>query len=393
AKRDSQNNVSARYSYDNADRLRYSVDALGNVVRQDYDGEGRIIGVRSYATPLAAGWATKTYDELRTALDALGTSAADSLSINVYDGDGRMLYAVDALGQVTERKYDGVGRVVMERRYNQAISGATVGMNRTAIANKLVLAKDDAKDHITRYVYDKAGNQRFLINAEGFVSEQRYDAAGRIVASVEHEKAWTPSIGSVPTEAELAAVYSPTRSEFNTGLEGFSGSAGVWEAGRLKLISEPVADGSWAQSDSAKVMAVGALLKLDVQPMQLQQWLHLMLFDASGVPGRVAVIFEPGGRLFAQVLTPNGQYIPKDIGAYSAGANYTVEIESTAKGAKVYVYVRGETRASGLSYEVVEPALNWQTVRAALAVNRAPSLPGQTVAYVDNVEEVPPAKG
>jgi YD repeat-containing protein len=392
-KRDKQNNVIARYSYDNADRLRYSVDALGSVVRQDYDGEGRVTGVRAYATPLAAGWAAKTYDELRTALDALGTTAADALSVNVFDSDGRMLYAVDALGQVTERKYDRVGRVLIERQYGQPITGVTVGMGRTTVADKLLPLKDDAKDHVTRHIYDKAGNQRFVINAEGFVSEWRYDAAGRIVASVAHELPWTASVSSLPTEAELIAVYSPTRSEFNTSLEGFNNVAGIWETGRFKLISEAVADGAWAQTASSKQMPVGASVKFDVQPMQLQQSLHLMVCDATGVPGRVGLLLEANGHFLVEVQTPTAQYKAADIGTYTAGTTYTVEIESTAKGGKFYVYAKGATRASGVSYEATEPTLNWQTVRLEFAVKRAPTLPGQTVAYVDNVEEVPPLRG
>lgn len=392
-KRDALNNVVARYNYDAADRLRYSVDAMGAVTRYDYDGEGRLTAVRSYAASLPAGWAANAEGEFRVALDALGTSAADRLSVNAYDGDGRMIYSVDALSQVTERKFDMAGRVVMVRQYSAGIVGVTVGMNAAAIAGKLV--KDDAKDHVTRFVYDKAGNQRFVINAEGFVSELRYDAAGRVAASVEHELPWTPGVGGVAIEAELAAAYTPTRSEFNTGLEGGGGAAGVWEAGRLKLVCEPVPNGTWAQFNGSKTMAVGALLKLDVQPMQLQQSLHLMLCDASGAPGRVAVIFEPTGRLFVQVLTPANQYITKDIGTYSTGSNsnYTVEIESTAKGAKIYFYAKGAARTSGLSYEAVEPSMAWQTVRTVFAVKREPSLPGPTVAYVDNVEEVPPLKG
>ncbi|WP_457447671.1 hypothetical protein [Roseateles sp. P5_E4] len=392
-KRDSQNNVTARYSYDNADRLRYSVDALGNVTRYDYDGEGRVTAIRTYATTLSAGWATKTYDELRTALDALGTSTADALSINSYDGDGRLIYSVDALGQVTERKYDGANRVVSERRYEQIITGVSVGMSASAIYGKLV--KVDAKDHVTRYAYDKVGNQRFVVNAEGFVSERRYDAAGRIVASVEHEQPWTWSVGTVPSEADLAAIYSPTKREFNRDMDGLGGSVGIWEVGRLKLVSEPLPDGGWALMTSPKQMPVGSVLKLDYQPVHLQQTTHIMLKDGAGGMSRAALIFKSNGHVYTQCRQlPAGTFVEVDIGVYVPGKTYSIEMESTATGARVFVYEKGTSRASGLAATIVEPTTDWQSVRTEFAILRAANLPpGQTVSYIDNMEEIPPLKG
>ncbi|WP_457349464.1 hypothetical protein [Roseateles sp. P5_D6] len=392
-KRDSQNNVTARYSYDNADRLRYGVDALGAATRYDYDGEGRVTAIRAYATTLAAGWASKTYDELRTALDILSAGPAEQLSINSYDGDGRLIYSVDALGQVTERKYDGANRVVSERRYEQIITGVSVGMSGSAIYGKLV--KVDAKDHVIRYAYDKVGNQRFVVNAEGFVSERRYDAAGRIVASVEHEQPWTWSVGTVPSEADLAAIYSPTKREFNRDMDGLGGSVGIWEAGRLKLVSEPLPDGGWALMTSPKLMPVGSVLKLDYQPVHLQQLMHIMLKDGAGGMSRAALIFKNNGHVYTQCRQlPAGTFVEVDIGVYVPGKTYSIEMESTATGARVFVYEKGTSRASGLAATIVEPTTDWQSVRVEFAVLRASDLPaGQTISYVDNVEEIPPLKG
>ncbi|KQV89386.1 DUF6531 domain-containing protein [Pelomonas sp. Root1237] len=392
-KRDSQNNVTARYSYDNADRLRYGVDALGAATRYDYDGEGRVTAIRAYATTLAAGWASKTYDELRTALDILSAGPAEQLSINSYDGDGRLIYSVDALGQVTERKYDGANRLVLERRYEQIITGGSVGMSASAIYGKLV--KVDAKDHVTRYAYDKVGNQRFVVNAEGFVSERRYDAAGRIVASVEHEQPWTWSVGTVPSEADLAAIYSPTKREFNRDMDGLGGSVGIWEAGRLKLVSEPLPNGGYALMTSPKQMPVGSVLKLDYQPVHLQQTTHIMLKDGAGGMSRAALIFKNNGHVYTQCRQlPAGTFVEVDIGVYVPGKTYSIEMESTATGARVFVYEKGTSRASGLAATIVEPTTDWQSVRVEFAVSRASDLPaGQTISYVDNVEEIPPLKG
>jgi YD repeat-containing protein len=387
--RDPQNNVSARYSYDNADRLRYSVDAVGGATRSDYDGEGRVTALRLYATPLAVGWINKTYDELRTALDALGTSASDQLSINAYDVDGRLIYIVDALGQVIERKYDKVGRVLLERQYSQGIGVVSVGLATSGIAARLIA--DDATDHVTRYAYDKAGNQRFVINAEGFVSEWRYDAAGRVVAQVQHETRW--ALSGIAAEADLDTVFTPRLYDFSTKRDaGFQESGSEWEGGRLKMVSKPAA-GGWVALYGAKTSPVGSTLRADVLPVQKQESLHILLQDASGNPGRVAVILKPTGRISVQIQNAAGQYPEADIGSYVPGTTYTVEIESFAKGAWVYVYAKGGTRSAGLSYRAYEPTLTWQAVRTQIAANRASTLAGETVSYIDNVEEISPQIG
>ncbi|MGM9481545.1 hypothetical protein ACS5PN_10175 [Roseateles sp. NT4] len=394
-RRDALNNVIARYTYDGADLLRCSVDALGAVTRYVYDGEGHIKGFRVYATPLAAGWASKTYDELSAALDALSTSSADLLYVNGYDKDGRLIYSVDALGQVTERKYDGANRVVLERQYSRSVSGVVVATTTAVIAAQVAAVKDDTRDHVIRYAFDKAGNQRFVINAEGYVSELRYDAAGRVVASVDHEQAWTASINAVPTEADLMATYSPARTEFNTGLEGISGAAGLWEAGRFKLVSEPVSNGGWVYSTSSKKMPVGSVLKLEYLPVQIQQMPHIMLKDGAGGLGRVAVIFKNDGHVYAQRRQPVTDVKTEfDLGTYTPGKTYCIEIDSTATGGRIFVYEKGTAIASGMSTTLTEPTMNWQSVQLEFAVQRTPTLqPGQTISYVDNIEELPPVKG
>lgn len=390
-KRDALNQITARYRYDNADRLLYSVDALGAVTRYYYDGESRLTSTLAYATPLA-GWASLTEVDLGTALGAIGSTAADALSVNAYDRDGRLIYTVNALGEVTRHQRDAAGRVVMQRQYAQAISDVTVSMSTGTIDAKLGLVKDDAKDHITRYAYDKAGNLRFTINAEGYVSEQRYDAAGRVVVSIEHEKP-TP-LGSLPSETELAGRYTPMRWTFDNAMQGFTGAAGGIENGRLKLVSKP-ASGGWADVNGARTLPVGSTLKLDIQPMQYQQDLHVILRDASWQPGRIAVILKPNGKIESQRQTASNTYIGAVIGNYEAGKTYTIEIESFDKGAWIYIYPKGSSRdaADCIKSRVEEPTLTWQGVRTQLAVHRAAHLPGETISYVDNLEEIPATQG
>ncbi|WP_235537658.1 LysM peptidoglycan-binding domain-containing protein [Pelomonas sp. Root1217] len=60
----------------------------------------------------------------------------------------------------------------------------------------------------------------------------------------------------------------------------------------------------------------------------------------------------------------------------------------------MFIYEKGTSRASGLAATIVEPTTDWQSVRAEFAVLRAANLPpGQTVSYIDNMEEIPPLNG
>lgn len=387
-KRNALDQITARYRYDNAGRMTHSVDALGAVTRYYYDWENRLTGTLAYATPLAADWATLSEASLGTTLAALGTSATDQLSVNAYDRDGRLIYSVNPLGEVTERKYDAVGRVVMLRQYAQTASGVTAGMAPGAIQGKLVA--NDTLDHITRYAYDKAGNQRFVIDAEGYVNESRYDAAGRVVTTEAHEKRWSGLSGV--SELTLSAAYTPARWEFNNGAQGYSGSGGEIEAGRLKMISKPVVGGAWASVDGARSLPIGSILKLDVLPVQYQQHFHVILMDASYAGGRIGVILKPDGKIAAQRQTASKTYVEATIGTYVPGTTYTIELEAFDKGAWIYVYPKGSTRSAGISYRAEEPTLTWQGVRTQLAVHRAPTLAGETFSYVDNLEELPPVQ-
>jgi hypothetical protein len=158
------------------------------------------------------------------------------------------------------------------------------------------------------------------------------------------------------------------------------------------MISKPVAGGSWAGVDGPKSLPIGSILKLDVLPVQYQQHFHVILKDASWAAGRIAVILKPDGKIAAQRQTASNTFVEAIIGTYVPGTTYTIELESFDKGAWIYVYPKGSTRSAGVSYRAEEPTLTWQGVRTQLAVPRAPTLPGETFSYVDNLEELPPVQ-
>ncbi len=87
-----------------------------------------------------------------------------------YDSAGNLIRQEDALGNVLTRTY-GAG--------NELLSETLSGPN-TAAAT-------------TRYVYDSERHLRFVVSAEGRVSEYRYNAAGQAIATLSYNRRRYPA--------------------------------------------------------------------------------------------------------------------------------------------------------------------------------------------------------
>jgi YD repeat-containing protein len=379
-------NLTTRTSYDANGHVSTITDPKGTVTLFTYDQLGR----KASQTVDPAGINLVTvyqYDvngNLARTIDPKGQQTR-----YLYDADNRLQYTLDAEYGLTEYRYDALGNQVQSIRYADKQAGIqTFDVANGLIRNGFVsISANVAKDQATRYVYDAAGRKRFNIDALGTVSESRYDAVGQLTQTLQYERAMR--IGGTPTEAQMLAALSTATTGFTSNLEGWNGSAGVWEGGQLKLISQPDAGGTWAGMYSPRTLAAGASVKLDFTPTQLQQTTHVMLESVSGSYNRLAVIFRPDGQLTAQVAASNGQWREVGIGSYTAGTTYTIEIVSDASGGTLYVYAKGGARSSGASY-VVTGEFDWQSIRTAMYTNRSPSMPGVTTAYVDNIEERAP---
>lgn len=181
--------------YDAVGRLRYSVDALGNVQQLDYDAAGRNVGSRRYAAPIALDGALLIKFGAKTAtvrdiVDRIVVDPAhDPRSYQVMDGAGRVRYSVDGLGNVQEFHVDESGRTVGSRRYAAAIAvDATLAVRlaagtATPAEVAVRLTADDAHDLRSYQVLDSLGRVRYSIDAVGSVREFQLDATGNLIGS------------------------------------------------------------------------------------------------------------------------------------------------------------------------------------------------------------------
>ena len=226
-----------RQAYDSANRQVFAIDAEGGVTESVFDAEGRVIIRRAYANPVGAlnvlnvptaatgatgaagsaapaapqpgsptssAYAVLDADAIRARLQSFDTT--DRIARTVYDHAGRITLDVDALGQATGYRVDGVGRVFATTRYANPLAATDLAQadrlrdtgvllarlrpdlanDRTTRidydANGRVIATTDALGQRESGVYDGAGNRIAFTNKAGATWHYGFDAAGRLTS-------------------------------------------------------------------------------------------------------------------------------------------------------------------------------------------------------------------
>ena len=176
------------FVYDTKGQMSYTVDALGGVSEMIHDAAGRVVETRRYATAIDPYVENEEFGDVVTLADVteqLTTSAQDRATRSVFDGDGREIFTVNALGGVTERTFDANGNVTRTRLYANAIVFGAYE-TREDVEEALETANNDpdvlaANDRVSFSVYDLRGRAAFAIDGLGAVSRLQYDAAGNVV--------------------------------------------------------------------------------------------------------------------------------------------------------------------------------------------------------------------
>ncbi len=210
-----------RYTYDEAGRLVHTIDPAGTVTRRWYDAVGREVASRTYA---AVSVGPKLEAPTVGDIDALlptTASAADPVGYRIHDRDGRLRFAIDALGHVTEISYDALGRAHQQIAYALPLALSTADQQALragelapdTLATRLAGQVATARARFS--IFDAVGRVRFEVvrqdlgqGSVGVVTERRYDAAGRVVANIAHATtvAWTPSLDTAALQQAITAA-------------------------------------------------------------------------------------------------------------------------------------------------------------------------------------------
>ncbi|MFT7724448.1 MAG: hypothetical protein QM788_16730 [Roseateles sp.] len=198
------------FLYDDADRLVGQVNALGQLTETVYNKAGQVTQTVAYANLVnlpslidANGRPTNvSLGQVRPA-----ASASDIKRWSVYDGAGRLTRSIDPLGAVTEFTYDNSGRLFLTRRYANAVATSSLGAAPTLAQ---VAPGASSQDQILRSFYDNDGLATGSMDATGALSERQYDAAGRLVATLQRTQfASAAQVGQITNAATTLAQVRP----------------------------------------------------------------------------------------------------------------------------------------------------------------------------------------
>ncbi|MDB5841831.1 MAG: LysM peptidoglycan-binding protein, partial [Herminiimonas sp.] len=194
------------HTYDGAGNLVRTIQAAGTedarTLVARHDAQGRVIAELSGAGAAMLSGAEPGNDEATDALmaqygtsttyDAAGrrTSATDangSRTVFYYDRDGRLTHTINALGEVSEQRYDTLGQRTDSIEYGTRIDPAHAvgGLVSGELEQLLAGALNPALDRHTRYGYDRNGRVASVTDALGNLTASTRDAFGAEVAVTE----------------------------------------------------------------------------------------------------------------------------------------------------------------------------------------------------------------
>jgi len=186
------------YFYDDEGQLRFTVNALGEVIENEYDTLGRETATTHYATRVAEKAVTAMVGGLLSdtenaaALAALAAArdaqtAPNSGTHAKYDAKGNVVEHTDAMGYVSSATYNAFGEVVAGTQPG-TIGGADVitihNFDRRGLETSTVQRTD--KIYVSRSTqYDPFGRVIRSSDANGNVSQTSYDRLGRVVQTMD----------------------------------------------------------------------------------------------------------------------------------------------------------------------------------------------------------------
>jgi YD repeat-containing protein len=195
--------------YDNDGRVVYSIDPAMGVTQNLYDAAGNVVETIAYANPLAAG----TYTTVGTVVAALtANSTIDHTVRTIYDSRGEIRFSIDALGDVTQTQYDGVGNITQTTAY--ATVGSISGQPTLATMTAWATANTSSSDRTYRYWYDNTGREVLSLDPAGYATRTIYNDAARTKQTIRY--ATSPTIAAGATTAQALAALAPSSSDQTT---------------------------------------------------------------------------------------------------------------------------------------------------------------------------------
>lgn len=190
-----------RNLYDAVGRLEARLDPMGALTVWRHDAEGRQTVELGYSqlVDLDRLPDAPTLPEVMNQLENVSPTKVER---TVYDRDGRAIFQIDALAQVTHNEYDGNGNLVRQTRYAKPVLvGLELQVNTVEAA---LAAVSGSEDRVTRMVYDASNRLVYSISALDTVTAYQRDAAGNVVQEIAYAN--SVSIPGLPGASEVRSA-------------------------------------------------------------------------------------------------------------------------------------------------------------------------------------------
>ena len=195
------------YVYDGQGYLRYEIDAQGRVTEFVYGANeanfGLVRQAIEYAQTISVNEAP-TFTSMNGIMASQRGHADNRVSQNFYNTQQQLTYTIDATGSVTRFEYDVAGNIVRTTQFSDTLSTST-NLDNWADAHA-----SDAR--ITRSYYNAAGQLRFTIDAEGYVTRTDYNESGQAFRTFR----FTEKLTAVTNSWTIHTVSSHRNTSSNT---------------------------------------------------------------------------------------------------------------------------------------------------------------------------------
>jgi YD repeat-containing protein len=173
-----------RYFYDELGNQCITVNPKGGIIEYSFDKENHQTLERDYATAIDFSKLDDSTD-LKTVKAMLIKSDEDKLNYKFYNYAGVVVYTVNSFGVITEKVYDSAMRetatIVHANPLDPSVFNDLDNLTTDSLA-KCIVPSDD--DRTTYHVYDSKGQECYTIDPRGVLTEQKYDACGRVIVKV-----------------------------------------------------------------------------------------------------------------------------------------------------------------------------------------------------------------
>lgn len=187
------------FSYDTTNRVTTVTDPTGQTTKLSYDTSGQLTQIDQ--APAVTGGSDQvtqfTYDANGNVLTQ--TLPGGQTTTYAYDTNGNRTLTRDALGNTVTRTYNSANQLLTETRYTVPDpDGAGSGQPSGA--------------ETTYYAYDAHNNLRYVVSAQGDVTQYSYNASGQLVSTIQptanayNVSSLSPT--SPPSAATLDAWFS-----------------------------------------------------------------------------------------------------------------------------------------------------------------------------------------